>query len=160
MTLDSIDLEIISILQRSGDISNVELAERVALSPTPCARRVKILEDAGFFRGKVTLVSQQAIGLPVTAFVQITMSRQKREKLSRFEEIISSWPEVMEFYLMTGDFDYLLRVVATGLDGFQEFIAKLTDVEGIGQMKSSFALKQVTYRTALPLDQLRSSPGR
>ncbi|MEM9879731.1 MAG: Lrp/AsnC family transcriptional regulator [Pseudomonadota bacterium] len=154
MMLDSIDLQILNTLQRNGDISNVELAERVALSPTPCARRVKLLEEAGFFLGKVTLLSQKDVGLPVTAFVHISMSRQKRDKLTRFEKTLSSWPEVMEFYLMTGDFDYLLRVVATGLDGFQQFIAKLTEIEGIGQMKSSLALKQVAYRTQLPLNQL------
>jgi Lrp/AsnC family leucine-responsive transcriptional regulator len=154
MELDSIDIKILKALQRDGGISNVELAEQVALSPTPCARRVKLLEEAGFFRGKVTLLSQRSVGLPITAFVQITLSRQKRDKLSRFEAAVSGWPEVMEFYLMTGDFDYLVRVVATDLDAFHAFMVKLTDVEEISHIKSSFALAQVAYKTALPLDHL------
>jgi Lrp/AsnC family leucine-responsive transcriptional regulator len=155
LDLDTIDLKILQILQEDGGISNLELANRVALSPTPCSRRVKLLEDAGFFRGKVTLLVPDAVGLPVTVFVQITLSRQKRRKLDHFESVVREWPEVMELYLMTGDFDYLLRVVAPNLDAFHKFLIKLTDVEEISHIKSSFALKQVRYSTALPLDHLK-----
>ena len=153
-TLDATDLKILQILQQDGSISNLELADKIALSSTPCSRRVKLLEEAGFFRGKVTLVSPDAVGLPVTVFVQITLSRQKRQKLDHFESVVSGWPEVMELYLMTGDFDYLLRVVAPSLDAFHTFLIKLTDVEEISHIKSSFALKQVRYSTALPLNHL------
>lgn len=154
LTLDATDLKILNILQSDGSISNLELAERISLSPTPCSRRVKLLEDAGFFRGKVTLVSPEAVGLPITVFLQITLSRQKRQKLDQFESKISAWPEVMEVYLMTGDFDYLLRVVAPSLEAFHNFLTKLTEIEEINHIKSSFALKQVRYSTALPLDHL------
>ena len=154
LTLDATDLKILNILQSDGSISNLELAERISLSPTPCSRRVKLLEDAGFFRGKVTLVSPEAVGLPITVFLQITLSRQKRQKLDQFESKISAWPEVMEVYLMTGDFDYLLRVVAPSLEEFHNFLTKLTEIEEINHIKSSFALKQVRYSTALPLDHL------
>lgn len=154
LVLDATDLKILNILQNEGGISNLELAERISLSPTPCSRRVRLLEEAGFFRGKVTLVSPEAVGLPVTVFLQITLSRQKRQKLDHFESIVSAWPEVMEVYLMTGDFDYLLRVVAPSLEGFHDFLTRLTELEEINHIKSSFALKQVRYSTALPLDHL------
>ena len=152
--LDAVDLKILKILQEDGSISNIELAERVALSATPCARRVKILEELGFFKGKVTLVEPQALGLSVTVFVQITLNRQERKNLERFESFVSAWPEVMEVYLMTGDFDYLIRIATPSLEAFHEFLTKLTGVESISHIKSSFALRQVLYKTALPLDHL------
>ncbi|GAB5458771.1 MAG: Lrp/AsnC family transcriptional regulator [Henriciella sp.] len=154
LTLDATDLQILKILQNDGGISNLELADQISLSPTPCSRRVKRLQDAGYFRGKVTLVSQEAVGLPVTVFLQITLSRQKRQKLDHFESVVSAWPEVMEIYLMTGDFDYLLRAVSPSLEAFHNFLKKLTEIEEINHIKSSFALKQVRYSTALPLDHL------
>ncbi|WP_430404670.1 Lrp/AsnC family transcriptional regulator [Hyphomonas sp.] len=154
LKLDATDLKILRVLQQDGSISNLELADKVALSATPCSRRVKLLEEAGFFRGRVTLVSQEAVGLPMTIFIQITLSRQKREKLHQFEAIVGAWPEIMEMYLMTGDFDYLLRVVTPSLQAFNQFLVKLTDVEHISHIKSSFALNQIRYKTELPLDHL------
>lgn len=154
LTLDATDLKILRILQTDGAISNLELADMVSLSPTPCSRRVRLLKEAGFFRGTVTLVSPEAVGLPMTVFVQITLSRQKRQKLDLFESIVSDWPEVMELYLMTGDFDYLMRVVSSSLESFQRFLTRLTEIEVISHIKSSFALKQVRYSTSLPLGHL------
>ena len=154
LTLDATDLKILSILQTDGSISNLDLAERISLSPTPCSRRVKLLEEAGFFRGNVTLVSPEAVGLPLTVFLQITLGRQKRQKLDHFESIVSDRPEVMEVYLMAGDFDYLLRVVAPSLEAFHDFLKNLTEIEEIDHIRSSFALKQVRYSTALPLGHL------
>ncbi len=154
LKLDSTDLKILKILQNDGSLSNLELAERISLSPTPCSRRVKLLEDAGFFLRKVTLVSPEAVGLAITVFLQVTLSRQKRNKLDNFESIVSEWPEVMEVYLMSGDFDYLLRVVAPSPEAFQLFVTKLTEIEEINHIKSNFALKQIRYSTALPLDHL------
>lgn len=154
--LDTIDLKILDCLQNDGRISNTELAEIVGLSPTPCARRVRILEDAGFFKGTVTLIEPEAVGLAMTTFVQITLNRQKRDKLDAFEAIVSSWPEVLEVYLMTGDYDYLLKVLASDLKSFQAFMEKLTALDEISHIKSSFALKHVASKTALPLPHVGS----
>lgn len=149
--LDKIDIDILKILQRNADISNLELAEKVSLSPSPCSRRVKILEDAGFFRGKVTLLDPKTVGLPVNVFIQVTLTRQKKSNLEIFEKDISQWPEVMECYLMTGDFDYLIRVAVPDLISYQVFLDKVTEMEGISHIKSSFSLKQICYKTELPL---------
>jgi Lrp/AsnC family leucine-responsive transcriptional regulator len=109
-TLDKIDIEILMALQLDASISNLELADKISLSPSPCSRRVKLLENAGFFRGRVTLLDPKAVGLPVNVFIQITLSRQEKKNLEIFENNISQFSEVMECYLMAGDFDYLIRV--------------------------------------------------
>jgi len=154
LNLDKIDIEILTILQRDAGISNLELAEQVCLSPSPCARRVKLLEEAGFFRGKVTLLDPKTVGIPVNVFMQITLTRQKKSLLELFEKEISQWPEVMECYLMTGDFDYLIRVAAPDLISYQQFLENITEMEEINHIKSSFSLKQVCYKTELPLQHL------
>lgn len=153
-TLDKTDIEILRTLQHDASISNLELANKVNLSPSPCSRRVKLLEEAGFFRGKVTLLDPKTVGLPVNVFVQITLSRQKKAYLEVFEQSISAWSEVMECYLMTGDFDYLIRVAVPDLNSYQVFLNKVTEMEGINHIKSSFSLKQVCYKTDLPLTHL------
>lgn len=131
---------------------NVELAEHIGLSASPCLRRVKRLEDEGVIRGYVTLVDQEAVGLSVSIFISVTLERQVERALEEFEANIRSWPEVMECYLMTGDSDYLLRVVTSDLAAYERFLLdKLTRVPGVASIKSSFALKQVAYRTALPV---------
>jgi len=152
--LDEIDIQILKILQNNAATSNSELAEQVSLSPSPCARRVKILEQAGYIRQQVTLLDNKLLGLSVNMFVQITLGRQRKNRIDAFEEEIMRWPEVMECYLMTGDIDFLMRVVVTDLDGCQQFLDKLTNVEGIGHVKSSLSLKQVRYKTELPLDHI------
>ena len=152
MTLDHIDRRILSQLQTDARTPNVDLAEKVGLSPTPCARRVKNLEAEGVISRYVTLVDQKTVGLPVSVFVNVTLERQVEQALDIFESIISERPEVMECYLMTGDADYLLRVVVADLDAYERFIVDhLTKVPGIANIKSSFALKQVAYKTALPV---------
>jgi len=153
-TLDKTDIEILKALQHDGGISNLELADKVSLSPSPCSRRVKLLEEAGFFRGKVTLLNPQAVKLPVNVFIQITLSRQKKQFLEVFEMKIKQFPQVMECYLITGDFDYLIRVAMSDLNGYQVFLNKVTEMEGISQIKSSFSVKQVCYKTELPLEHL------
>lgn len=130
----------------------MDLAESVGLSPSPCARRVKILEQAGVIRGSATLVEPGAVGLPISVFIQVSLERQIESMLQIFEQTIAGYPEVMECYLMTGDADYLLRVVVPDLDSYQRFLMnRLTQVPGVANIKSSFALRQVQYRTALPL---------
>jgi Lrp/AsnC family leucine-responsive transcriptional regulator len=153
--LDAIDCNILQTLQTNARISNVELAEQVNLSPSPCLRRVRRLEEEGIIRSAVTLLDPAQVGLPVSVFVQVSLERQVDDALENFERAIVARPEVMECYLMTGDSDYLLRVVAPDLDGFQHFLLEhLTRIHGVASIKSSFALKQVSYRTALPLGHL------
>ncbi|MBT5387364.1 MAG: Lrp/AsnC family transcriptional regulator [Porticoccaceae bacterium] len=153
--LDSTDWKILNILQSDAGISNIELADKVCLSPSPCSRRVKNLEQLGYISRRVSIIDPQKAGLPVTVFVQVTLHHQVKKDLDRFAKQVVDWPEVMECYLMTGDFDYLMRVVTPDLQGYQEFLdKKLTQVEGIEHIKSSFSLKPICYKTELPLDHL------
>ena len=150
--LDSIDWKILGILQSDARMPNVELARLVGLSPSPCLHRVRILERAGYISRYVTLLDALRVGLKVSVFIQVTLERQIESALERFETAIRSRPEVMECYLMTGDADYLIRVVVADIQVLEEFILKfLTKLPGVGNIKSSFALKQVKYQTALPL---------
>ncbi len=150
--LDEIDRRILTTLQGNAKLRNVDLADAVGLSASPCLRRVKHLEDTGVIRGYATLVDPETIGLPVSVFVQVTLEKQVEASLEAFEARIADWPEVMECYLMTGDADYLLRVVAADLTAYQDFLMhKLTRVAGVASIKSSFALRRIQYRTALPL---------
>ena len=152
ITLDRIDRNILRHLQANARLSNVELADAVGLSASPCLRRVRQLETEGIVQGYVTLVNQNALGLPVSVFVNVTLERQVEKALEHFEQAIRERPEVMECYLMTGDADYLLRVVTADLDAYQRFLLDhLTKIPGVASIKSSFALKQVVYRTALPI---------
>lgn len=153
--LDSIDRAILAALQADCSLSYAELAERVHLSATPCARRVRLLEERGFFRGRVVLLDPDSVGLPVNVFVQVTLHHQVKANLQEFEQAVAQWPEVMECYLMTGDFDYLMRVVVPDLKSYQRFLDEsLTPTPGIDNIRSSFSIKQVQYRTALPLNHL------
>ena len=150
--LDEIDRKILNLLQTDARIANVDLAEQVGLSPSPCARRVKGLEEGNTISRYVTLINQKQVGLPVSVFISVTLEKQVEKSLEDFERAIAGRPEVMECYLMTGDADYLLRVVAADLDEYEKFlIHHLTRVPGVSSIKSSFALKQVKYSTALPI---------
>lgn len=152
---DHLDRRILEIIQGDARISNTDLAGRVGLSPSPCWRRVRALESAGVIGKYVTLVEPEAIGLPVNVFATVTLEKQVEERLEQFEQAIMQRPEVMECYLMTGEFDYLLRVVVPDVAAYRRFVLEhLTGIEGIANIKSSFALKQVQYKTALPLTQL------
>ncbi|QCO18610.1 Lrp/AsnC family transcriptional regulator (plasmid) [Azospirillum brasilense] len=153
--LDRIDRKILALLQQDGRMPNNELAERVGLSPSPCLRRVKALEDAGVIARHVALVDPAAVDLPVNVFVSVSLERQVEERIDAFEAAVMALPEVMECYLMTGDADYLLRVVVPDLASYERFLKEhLTRISGVANIRSSFALKQVRYRTALPLGHL------
>ena len=153
ISLDAIDRKILGALQENARIANVQLAEAAGLSPSPCLRRVRELEERGVIRRYVALLEPVSIGLPVSVFVSVTLERQAEQALERFEKAILERPEVMECYLMTGDADYLLRVVTADLAAYERFLMDhLTRVRGVASIKSSFALKQVKYRTALPLN--------
>ena len=150
--LSRTDLDILRVVQADGRISNVALAEAVNLSPSPCLRRVKRLERAGTIRTYVALVDQKQVDLPISVFVSVTLESQEKTALRAFETAIRDRPEVMECYLMTGDSDYLLRVVAADLDAYQRFLLDhLTLVPGVANIRSSFALQQIVYKTALPI---------
>lgn len=149
--LDSIDWNILSALQDDARLANVDLAEKVHLSPSPCLARVKTLEREGFISRYVTLLNPQAVGLGVSVFVQVRLEKQVEASLNTFEKAIAARQEVMECYLMTGSSDYLLRVVVSDLQEFQRFVTDVSKIPGVGNIQSSVALKQVKYKTALPL---------
>jgi len=165
MHLDAIDWKLLDLLQQDARMTNVELARAVDLSPSPCLARVRALEEAGFIDRYVTLLDAHRLGLQVSVFIQVRLERQIEAALETFEKAMTDRPEVMECYLMTGNADYLLRVVVPDLAALQEFIVNfLSRVPGIGNLQSSVALKQVKYQTALPLpgpprETRKKSPG-
>jgi Lrp/AsnC family transcriptional regulator, leucine-responsive regulatory protein len=159
--MDEIDRNILKTLQEDARITNADLADKVGLSPAPCLRRVRALEDAGVIRKYVTLLDPGAIKLGVTVFVQITLDLQVENRLEMFEQAILRRPEVLECYLMTGDSDYLIRVVVPDVAAYEQFLKQsLTRIEGVAGIKSSFALKQVKYSTVLPLDPVSATQKR
>lgn len=152
MKLDSTDLRILDELQRDGSLSNVELARRVHLSPSPCLARVKALEATGIIDRYVAIANAAALGLGLNVFISISLKSQEKAALNQFEKRICEHDEVMECYLMTGDSDYLIRVAVRDIAALERFIIEqLTPIPGIDKIRSSFALKQVSYKTALPL---------
>jgi DNA-binding Lrp family transcriptional regulator len=152
LQLDSTDWKILSLLQGDARMSNVDLAKAVGLSPSPCLARVRALEHSGYISRYVTLLDALKVGLKVSVFIQVALEKQVESALEVFETAIRERPEVMECYLMTGEADYLLRVVVPDLQALEHFILNfLSRVPGVGNIKSSFALKQVKYQTALPL---------
>jgi DNA-binding Lrp family transcriptional regulator len=152
MDLDATDWKILRLLQSDARMSNVDLARQVGLSPSPCLNRVRALEQSGYISRYVSLLDALRVGLKVSVFIQVTLEKQIKPALETFERAIRDRPEVMECYLMTGDADYLLRVVVPDLQAVEHFILNfLSHVPGVGNIRSSFALKQVKYQTALPL---------
>ena len=152
MKLDPIDIRILNELPNDSSHSNVELAKRVHLSPSPCLMRVKALKDKGVIRNYVALADPKILGLGLNVFISISLKEQSKEALAQFEQRISEHDEVMECYLMTGDSDYLIRVAVADMGALEKFILEqLTPIPGIEKIRSSFALKQVRYKTALPL---------
>jgi len=152
MNLDSIDLKILSELQADGALTNIELARRIHLSPSPCLARVRALESAGVIDRYVAIANAKALGLGLNVFINISLKSQSKESLAHFEQRIVEHDEVMECYLMTGDSDYLIRVAVADIAALEKFILEqLTPIPGIEKIRSSFALKQVRYKTALPI---------
>ncbi len=150
--LDTIDLRILRILQENSNLSNVELAKKINLSPSPTLTRVNNLESSGVISRYVSLVNPAALGLQLTVFVKVSLDRQVSAALKRFETEIAQFDQVMEVYLMTGDEDYLLRIVVPDIQALERFILDhLTKIPHVSNIRSSFALKQVKYKTALPI---------
>jgi Lrp/AsnC family transcriptional regulator, leucine-responsive regulatory protein len=156
--LDATDIRILDRLQSEARIANVDLARAVSLSPSPCLYRVRALEERGIIDRYVALLDPLKLGLTVSVFIQVSLEKQMRNALDTFESSVLARDEVMECYLMTGDADYLLRVVVPDVQSIERFIVDyLAKVPGVASIKSSFALKQVKYKTALPI--VSGAPG-
>jgi Lrp/AsnC family leucine-responsive transcriptional regulator len=150
--LSAIDRRILRALQEDGRMTIQAIADRVGLSASPCLRRIRQMEEAGIIAAYSAVVDQKAVGLPVSVFISIKLERQRAEELDRFGDAIAAWPEVMECYLMTGQFDFLLRVVCADLAAYEAFLReKLTQVAGVSSIESSFSLGQVKYSRVLPI---------
>ncbi|WP_197423506.1 Lrp/AsnC family transcriptional regulator [Sinorhizobium sp. Sb3] len=149
--LDALDVRILETLQNNGKLSNVDLAKIVGLSPSPCLARVKALEGQGLISRYVALLDPEVLGRLMSVFIQVRLERQAVEQLGVFENAVAGFPEVMECYLMTGEADYMLRVIVPNLGALQQFIERLSRIEGVANIRSSFALKQVKYNTAYPV---------
>ncbi|HZZ13234.1 MAG TPA: Lrp/AsnC family transcriptional regulator [Paraburkholderia sp.] len=152
MELDAIDRKILKALQEEACLSNVDLASRVNLSPSPCLARVKAMERAGIIRRRVTLLDPGALGLNINVFIHVSLENQRREGLDEFERAVSVLSSVMECYLMTGDADYLLRVLVRDTQALERLIVdELTRIPNVRSIRSSVSLKQVMYSTAIPV---------
>lgn len=156
MKLDRIDRRILEQIQRNGRITNLELADAVGLSPTPCSRRVKRLEDSGIIDRHVTLLNQSKLGLKLTAFITIAMDRHTPERFDSFERQVAEFPEVIECSVVTGSAaDYLVKAVVPDMEYYEAFLlGKLTRIEGVTGVQSSFVLRPVIRKTELPLDHI------
>lgn len=153
LPLDRTDRKILALLQQDGSLSNLELAEQVGLSPSPCSRRVKALEDSGLIVGYRALLDARKLGLDLLALVNISMDRHTPERFDNFEARVSACPEVLECYLITGQSaDYVLKVIVRDMQHYQEFLlGTLTRIDGVSGVHSSFVMRKVLDRTALPL---------
>lgn len=150
--MDTIDKKILACLQNDARITNVSLADAVGLTSAPCLRRVRDLEQNGIIRSYTTLLDPDRVGWGVSVFIEVRLEKQVMNSLQIFEETINGYPEVMECYLMTGTSDYLLRIVANDLKFLQTFITdNLASIPCVANMRSSVALKQVKYKTELPI---------
>lgn len=152
-TLDKYDQMILETLQKRGRISNQELAEAISLSPSPCLRRVRQMEEDGLIDGYVALLNARKLGLNLMAFIQISMDKHTPDRFEAFESTIAGYPEVLECHLITGQSaDYVLKVIVRDMDAYQQFLLqKLTRIEGVSGVQSSFVLKSPIKSTALPV---------
>jgi len=155
MRIDKTDVRILREVQADARISVAELAKRVALTPTPCARRLQQLEEAGVIKAYVAVLDQGALGLPVDAFVEVRLTREGKAEVAEFESRVHEYPQVMQCWALSGGSDYLLRVVAADLEGYNRFLRdELLSLGCVDHVQTGFALQRVVDRTALPLQQL------
>jgi Lrp/AsnC family leucine-responsive transcriptional regulator len=154
MILDRTDRRILDELQKDGAISNLDLADKVGLSPSPCSRRVKALQESGIIQKTVAVLAPKALGLDLVAMISISMDRHTPERFENFETLVSNFPEVLECYLITGSSaDYLLKVIVKDMEGYQQFLlGKLTRIEGVSGVHSSFVMRKVVDSTRLPMN--------
>ena len=159
MKMDKIDKRILQEVQRDGTITNLDLADKVGLSPSPCARRVKQLEETGIIEKQVTVLNPSKLDLKLTALIQISMDRHTPDRFEEFEKHVTNYPEVIECSHITGQSaDYLLKVVVPDMEYYQEFLLnKITRIKGVSDVHSSFIMRQVINTTALPLNHLQTT---
>lgn len=151
--IDRLDLRILQELQKNARITNVELASRVGLSPAPCLRRVKELEESGVIEQYLAVINERAMGLQVNAFIAVQLQSAAMPSLELFEAELRKLPEVVEAYVLAGDWDYLVRVLVTDLDAFEAFLRKhLSQIPGVARLRSSFALREVTRSRQISLE--------
>ena len=151
-TLDRLDRRILDELQAEARISNQELAKRVGLSPAPCWRRLRRLENAGLIAGHVTLLNAQAIGLPILAYAQVSLENHHPESVRQFDQMIAERPEVLECHSMSGTNDYLLRIVAASIEAYEKFMsAHLLQLRAVRSVNTSFVLRTKKFTTRLPV---------
>jgi len=149
--LDRLDMQILDALQRDTTLSMAQLGAQVGLSSTPCWKRVKRLEDDGFIERRVAVINRHKVGLPVTVFVSIRAGQHDEKWLTRFAAVVSTLPEVQEFHRMSGDVDYLLKVAASSIEGYDRFYKKLIGLVDLAGVSSAFSMEQIKSSTALPL---------
>ena len=153
MTLDRYDRGILRELQKDGRISNVELAQAVQLSESACLRRVRALEQDGYIDGYVAILDQKKLGRSGTVFVHIALRREEQSELAAFEQAVQRIPEIMECYLMTGEFDYILKLVVADMADFERLHNDaLTRLPGVSRINTSIAIRAIRRTTELPLD--------
>ena len=154
--LDRIDKRILSEIQKDGSITNLQLADKIGLSPSPCSRRVKALTESGIIGKTVTILDEKKLGLTLTALINISMDRHTPDRFNNFESAVRNYPEVQECLLITGSIaDYQLKVVVKDMEAYQVFLlGKLTKLEGVTGVHSSFVMRKVVDSTALPLNTL------
>jgi len=153
--MDAIDRKILAVLQENAALSVAEIGSRVGLSSTPCWKRIQRLEGEGIIQKRVALVDQDRIGLGVTIFVSIETGDHSQEWLGRFAQVVGAMPEVMEFYRMAGDVDYMLRVVVPDIAGYDTFYKKLIAAVPLKNVTSRFAMEKIKSTTALPIPEVR-----
>ena len=157
MVLDNIDVRILKELQRNARLSVTELANRISLTPTPCSRRLQQLEAAGYISGYVAVLDQDLLGLPVNAFAEVRLVRERKKEVAEFESAVHRRPEIIQCWAMSGRYDYLLHVVTSDLQHYNRFLRdRLLSLGCVDHVESSFALQRVLARTALPLEHLQS----
>ena len=152
--MDKIDKKILELIQKDATLSTQEISNEVGLSNTPCWRRIQNLEKEGFIRGRVALLERKALNVGVDVFVSVRTSNHSWQWFEKFGEVVAKFPEVVEFYRMSGDSDYLLRVVVPDIEAYDVFYKKLIQEADLRDVSSSFAMEQLKYTTALPLDYI------
>lgn len=150
--LDRTDIQLLDALQRDATLSMAQLGEVVGLSPTPCWKRIKRLQDEGYITARLAVLDRKKVGLPVTVFVSVRTTQHDEKWLARFAAVVTAMPEVLEFHRMSGDVDYLLKVVTSSIDGYDRFYKKLIRQVGLTGVSSAFSMEQIKSTTALPLE--------
>ncbi|MEQ9520312.1 MAG: Lrp/AsnC family transcriptional regulator [Parvibaculum sp.] len=153
--LDEIDLHILKELQDDGRITNVELAARVGISPPPCLRRVRALETAGYIKGYHATLDGKGLGFDVTVFAMVGLHSQAEADLKAFEQLVGTWPQVRECYMLNGEIDFILKCVAPDLSSFQSFLTEsLTPAPNVASVRTSLTIRRSKYAPGVPVDEL------